>query len=98
MPYEVPQSKKSLKQNRFEFKLPGDKKLYSVPLLQYIRPAFIRDYSELDANEFMVKFIDAELPGVLDKLEDSEQLEALMNAWSEASGITPGESEASPSS
>lgn len=98
MPYEVPQSKKSLKQNQFEFKLPGDRKTYSVPLLQYIRPAFIRDYAELDANEFMVKFIDAELPGVLDKLEDSEQLEALMNAWSAASGITPGESEASPNS
>jgi hypothetical protein len=98
MPYEVPPSKKSLKQNRFEFVLPGSKKVHSVPLLQYIRPAFIRDYAELDANEFMVKFIDAELPGVLDQLDDAEQLEALFAAWTDASGISMGESEASPSS
>lgn len=98
MPYAVPPSKKSLKQNRFEFTLPGSKKIHSVPLLQFIRPAFIRDYAQLDANEFMVKFIDAELPGVLDELDDAEQLGGLFDAWSQASGITLGESEASPSS
>lgn len=35
MVYEVPASKASLKQNLFEFKVPGEKKTRSLPLLQY---------------------------------------------------------------
>jgi hypothetical protein len=34
--FEVPASKASVKQNRFEFKIPGEKKTYSLPLLQYL--------------------------------------------------------------
>lgn len=36
MVFEVPASKASIKQNQFEFKLPGSKKVYSIPKMQYI--------------------------------------------------------------
>jgi hypothetical protein len=35
MVYEIPASKASLKQNVFEFKVPGEKKTRSLPLLKY---------------------------------------------------------------
>jgi hypothetical protein len=36
MVFEVPASKASIDQNRFKFKLPGQKKTWSVPKLQFI--------------------------------------------------------------
>ena len=36
MPYEVPAAKASIKQNRFEFKVPGDRKTYTLPYQQYL--------------------------------------------------------------
>lgn len=36
MVFEVPASKASIQQNQFEFKLPGSKKTYSLPKMQYI--------------------------------------------------------------
>jgi hypothetical protein len=35
MVYEVPASRASLKQNLFEFKVPGEKKTRSLPLMQF---------------------------------------------------------------
>jgi hypothetical protein len=96
MVYEVPVSKKSLKQNRFEFTLPGSKKVHSIPLLKFVKPSFIRDYADLEETEFIIKFLDDTIPGVLDGLDDLEQLTGLFTAWQEASGISVGESEASP--
>lgn len=96
--YQVPPSKKSLKQNQFEFQLPGETRVRSVPLLKFIRPSFIRDFGDLDETKFMIKFLDTELPDVLDTLEDAEQLTNLLNAWSAESGVSLGESEPSPDS
>ena len=36
MVYEIPASKASLKQNVFEFKVPGEKKIRSHPLLKFL--------------------------------------------------------------
>lgn len=36
MVYEVPASKASLKQNTFEFKVPGERKVRALPLLKYL--------------------------------------------------------------
>lgn len=47
--YEVPRSKASIKQNRFEFKMPDGKK-YSVPLLQYIKPSLAQKFDESDLS------------------------------------------------
>lgn len=36
MTFEVPASKASIKQNQFEFKVPGERKARSLPLLKFI--------------------------------------------------------------
>lgn len=34
--FEVPAAKASLEQNKFKFKIPGEKKMYSLPYAQYL--------------------------------------------------------------
>lgn len=36
MTFEIPASKASIKQNQFEFKVPGEKKTRSLPLLKFL--------------------------------------------------------------
>jgi hypothetical protein len=99
MVYQVPASKASIKQNRFEFTLPGSKKVYSVPLMKFIKPAIVIDLDGTLTQEAMgVRLFKEYLPEVFSLIDDSEQLEALMAAWQEASGVTVGESTASESS
>ena len=47
MPFEVPKSKASIKQNVFEFTIPGSKKVYSLPLMQYIGADLAADMSKI---------------------------------------------------
>lgn len=98
MVYEVPPSKASIKQNRFEFHMPGNRKLFSVPKLQYMKPALALQLSELTEVEAAKVLFDEYLPEAFDQFGDAEQLEEFMAAWQEASGITVGESQASTDS
>lgn len=98
MVYEVPKSKASLKQNRFEFKLPGSAKVYDVPLLKFLKPSIALKLSELSELEIAKQILDVYLPEATEKFDDADQLAAFMQAWTEASGITPGESVASATS
>lgn len=54
MAFEVPKSRASLKQNQFEFTLPGRKKKYQMPYMQYItnglRDPLIEVFRELRAT------------------------------------------------
>ncbi|WP_269939010.1 hypothetical protein [Arthrobacter sp. HY1533] len=96
MVYQVPASKASIKQNRFEFTLHGSKKIYSIPLMKFIKPSLVIDLDGNTDKEAMgIRLFREYLPDVFPLLEDSEQLEALMAAWQDASGITVGESSAS---
>lgn len=112
--YQVPNSKASIRQNQFEFKMPDGKK-YNVPLLQYIKPSLALEFADVevtvdaDGNKvadmhdasvvvkllFETYFPDLDL---FAQFEDSEQFGAWMQAWTDASGVTLGESEASPKS
>ena len=98
MVYEVPKGKASVKQNRFEFRMPGKTKVYSVPKLQYLKPSLalkLDGLSEIDA----ARLLFAEyLPEAFDQFEDGEQLQDFMAAWTDASGVGLGESGASPES
>lgn len=99
MPFEVPKSKASLKQNRFEFNFPGEKKTYSLPLIKFLPPWLalrFKEATDVDEQTFRDLF-DVIAPGedLFAKFDDSEQFEAFMSAWGEASGVTLGESEAS---
>lgn len=103
MTYEVPASKRSLKQNQFKFKVPGDKTFYFIPKAKYLPVGVIE---KLASNAEQVTLIDilAMFKGADEKsLEairtlDSEQLIDLTSAWQEDSGVTTGESSASSTS
>ena len=114
MVYQVPPSKASIKQNRFEFQAPGSKKVHSVPRVQYIRPAFLRQIEALtDGIEpgkepppdvamalyrAQVALFEHYIPGFVDLFDDSEQIGELLAAWQAESSISLGESSASADS
>lgn len=97
MTFHVPESKRSIEQNRFHFDTP-DGKSYSMPKAKYLTMGQIET---LAANNQEVKLAD--LLALFDEPEvsaairafDKDQLEALMTAWQEDSGLTVGESSAS---
>lgn len=93
----VPASKASLKQNRFRFQLPGSETVHEVPLLKFLPPRLILSSEEMSEVAFAQVLFTEFMPEAFDAFEDAEQLQAFMAAWGEASGITAGESEASPS-
>lgn len=97
MVYDVPKSKASIKQNRFEFRLPGEKKIRSVPLLQYVRPALALEFEDLDEKQAVRRLFDEVYPkeDLFAKFDDTEQFQAWLEAWGDASGVDLGESLAS---
>lgn len=96
MPFQVPQSKKSIRQNRFEFDIDGT--TYSIPLLKYA-PVEAAEAFENDKpiRALMLAANDKAAADIIRSL-DGEQFQALMDAWTEASDVTPGESPASTGS
>ena len=114
MVYAVPPSKASVKQNRFEFTVPGSKKVHSVPKVQFVKPSFLREIETLVAGipdgqepppEVSMALYRAQLamfehyvPGFTDLFDDSEQIGSLMAAWQAESNISLGESSASSAS
>lgn len=117
MVFEVPASRASIKQNQFEFKVPGEKKTRALPLLKFVPVGYrdrlqklaepIREAQAAGAtpsNEvlaafgsFQIDLLEKYAPGITDLMDD-EQLAALLKAWTEASGISVGESPALPGS
>lgn len=97
MVYEIPKSRASIAQNRFDFKFAGSTKKYSVPLMKYIKPALAMRLEQMSNTEVVVALFEEYFPGeaLFEKFEDGEQFEAFMRAWQEASGVDLGESEAS---
>ncbi|WP_230670768.1 hypothetical protein [Rathayibacter sp. Leaf248] len=97
--FTVPASKASIKQNRFEFKMPGDTKTtHSLPKLQFVKPALVLQINGSAKADIVRLLMEHYLPDTFEKFESLEQLTALYEAWAEASGITPGESSASTAS
>lgn len=117
MPFEVPASKASIRQNQFSFTLPGDETEYVLPKMQYVNSDIQRRMQELarplksvieaggrpteeqaaaidKVNRELIEFY---LPGFYGKVTD-DQLQALIEAWQEASTVDVGESSASASS
>lgn len=88
--YQVPKSKKSIKQNQFEFEIDG--KQYTVPLLKYLPVSTIIRFESEGFKAVLEAFgTHADIVGALDQ----EQFEGLTKAWTEESGIDLGESQAS---
>lgn len=114
MVFEVPKSKASIRQNRFEFKMPDGKK-YWVPLLEYIKPSLALKFKDLEVttdedgnqtadgdatSQLVTALFDTYWPGkaLFDQFEDADQFAAWMEAYTDASGVSAGESSASSKS
>lgn len=98
MVYKVPESKKSIGQNMFEFELP-DGMLVSIPKAKYLTAGEIESLAENKGELKVTDILDllgqtVEAQAAVRQL-DIEQLMGLMKAWQEDSGIELGESSAS---
>lgn len=91
MAYQVPPSKRSLKQNQFEI-VGSDGKSYVLPSLKYLDPKTILAVEEATEIAGFKILLDRYAPGFFESIEDAEQIEGIMEAWKEFSGIDPGES------
>lgn len=90
MPFAVPQSKKSQKQNRFEFTIGEDK--HEVPLLKFASVGAAEAFEMGQNVHGLILAADTERTRAVLRGLDGDQMTALMDAWSEASGVKPGES------
>jgi hypothetical protein len=93
MAFVVPKSKKSIKQNKFEFDIDGV--TYSVPLIKFLPIGVVEKFGDDGLTGILSAFDGAAAKAV--RTLDGEQFEALSNAWTEASGVDTGESSASAS-
>lgn len=95
--FEIPESKKSLDQNQFQFSYQGTD--YSIPKIRYLSPVIVRSISSMTPTETVFYLLDQFGSGdLVNQLEDMEQVEALYRAWMTDSGIDVGESSASGNS
>lgn len=95
MVYQVPPAKKSKDQDKFRFEFAG--KTHTLPLMKLLPPV---DMALMEGESLTAirQVFEKHVPGVFDKFETTEQLEALTKAWAKDSGIDLGESEASSDS
>lgn len=106
MVYKVKPSAANKPENRFEFSMPGSKKTYSLPLLQYVPPQLALDLPSLkeddpaDVMRFMGKFLHRISPkeDIIGLFDDQEQFMDWFQAWQDASTVSLGESGASDAS
>jgi hypothetical protein len=96
MPFDVPQSRKSVSQNRFEFTHDGV--THSIPLLKFAPVRAALHFQHGEELDGIVACCENEAAKAALLSLDGEQFTALIDAWSKASGVTPGESEASEES
>jgi hypothetical protein len=114
MTFQVPKSKASIRQNQFPFRVPGEKKDRTLPLMQYLNAETRHRFSQSSAlaqaagDDITPDMVAAagqlqydlieQHHPGLHKLLDGDQIDALVAAWVEASSVTPGESPASADS
>ena len=101
MPYQVPESKRSIDQNKFEFNVPGDDRTYKVPKVKYLPLGSMEklqgQVADVTLTDILDLFDDEDAQAAVRRL-DTEQLQALTAAWQQDSGVDLGESSASSSS
>lgn len=89
MTFQVPESKKSVKQNRFEFEVNGKK--YDIPHLKFAPVAAIEKFEQEQNMAGLLLTADTDEAREAIRSFDGSQLEPFLEAWSEASGTEPGE-------
>ncbi|UGL61825.1 tail assembly chaperone [Microbacterium phage Franklin22] len=98
MTFQVPESKRSIAQNRFHVELP-DGTAFSLPKAKYLTMGQVEKLSgqatDVTLTDILDLFNDEAEAQVAIRTLDHEQLQALMEAWQADSGLTVGESSAS---
>lgn len=98
MTFQVPESKRSIAQNRFHATLPGGKE-FTLPKAKYLKIGQLEKLSgsadEVTIMDILDLFGDEDESRDAIRELDNEQLGALMQAWQADSGVTLGESGAS---
>ncbi|AYN56956.1 tail assembly chaperone [Microbacterium phage Armstrong] len=98
MTFQVPESKRSIGQNRFHATLP-DGTEFSLPKAKYLTMGQIEKLSgqatEVTLHDILDLFGDEDAATDAIRTLDHEQVAALMQAWQADSGLTVGESSAS---
>ena len=86
---------------KWMFQLSGSEKVWSMPLMGSLPVKTARDVSKLaevnaktDMLDAAISLFDELCPGLTDVVT-TDQLAEVMTAWKDASGIAPGESQAS---
>lgn len=108
MPFSVPESKRSIDQNKFEFDVPDKPgQVFKVPKVKYL-PMGAMETLQGQGNVTLSDVLDLfareedgpEAVAIRDAVRtlDTEQLQALTEAWQKDSGVQLGESSASSSS
>lgn len=93
--YKVPESNADKPENRFEFELFG--KIHSVPLFSVAPIEATLLWQQGRNLDGLFACMDDETEAAVRQL-DREQIEALDAAWTEASKVSPGESDGSADS
>jgi hypothetical protein len=96
MVFEVPASKRSIKQNQFEFSLDG--KTYSIPTLKFAPVEAAEAWEQGQGVKAVMLAAGNPDAEAAIRTMAGDQFEALVNAWQEASGVEAGESRASTDS
>lgn len=92
--FEVPKSKRSIKQNRYQFKLAG--KTFDIAKAQYLPMRAAKLFEEEKIVDGLLQLAEGNeaLEDALLDL-DGEQLSALVEDWQRESDVSLGESETS---
>lgn len=108
MVYRIPESKKSIGQNQFEFELPAsiceelklaEGSTYAIPKAKFLSAGQIEQLAQNPRELKLTEILDLlgrtdEAAAAIRRL-DTEQLMGLMEAWTADSGFDLGESSAS---
>lgn len=89
MTFQVPESKRSIKQNRFEFEVDGKK--YEIPHLKFAPVSAIEKFEQEQNMAGLLLTADNDEAREAIRSFDGSQLEPFIEAWSEASGVDAGE-------
>lgn len=97
--YKIPADRQSSKQKRFDVETPAGN-TYSLPLLSRLKPSTAARFGDAGTDGaqqlLLLREMFTELaPGLFEEFDTAEQLEGMMRAWQEDSGVTVGESQPS---
>lgn len=99
MSFKVPESKRSIGQNLFTFEVPGDATEYTIPKAKYMTVGQVEllagSPGDIKITDVLSVLGQNEPAAAAVRTLDVEQMQALMTAWQEDSGLVLGESSAS---